>query len=407
METAQATIQNTTATNAKGRAKKAVLLSLSSLALGALAFFGYKHLKNNNDTTDQTTTEGDPSLPAQSNPAPKPHTSVPAAHAGSSFPIKLHAKGAKVLELQHGLMRTYGDGIFPKYGADGDFGTELATFLKSKGYAIPVSEADFNKITKGQEAQTPATTPALSAFDPAAVAKGIYYAIQSKDYSACATFLKSITSVANYSLVSEQFKNYRVAGGVRQTLLNAVLSSFTERSQKENSKQLFAKIGLKHNENNDTWSLSGINGLNGKKPKVELVTLRGCLIYKNGTDKKAAMLVPANTIIGTKVRASKSVTFFRLFDTDEQFHVKSECVRAVKRDGLSGIFSKIKEGDYAAAATQALAVNHKGDFNIIPKGVHLGKVRTLHRGTATIETELGTELRVNENHIKKINHAKK
>ena len=49
MNTAEATMQNNPATN-KGKAKKAVLLSLGTLALGTLAFFGIKQFKKKKNT---------------------------------------------------------------------------------------------------------------------------------------------------------------------------------------------------------------------------------------------------------------------------------------------------------------------------------------------------------------------
>ncbi len=252
MNTAGATMQKNPATN-KGKAKKAVLLSLGTLALGTLAFFGIKQFKKkkNNDNSDQTTDNLDHQVPVQTHSNPVPRTSVRPANAGNAFPLNLRAKGDKVLQLQQSLMRTFGANIFPKYGADGVFGTELADFLRSKGYGIPLSEAEFKKIT---QAQTTAQAP-LTAFDPASVAKGVFNAIIAKDYNSAITLLKAITNTTNYSLVSEKFKNYRLYGGVRQTLVTAMFKFFPEKSQKENTKLVFKKMGLKHNEATDKWSI--------------------------------------------------------------------------------------------------------------------------------------------------------
>lgn len=256
MNTAEAT-QTNPASN-KGKAKKAVLFSLGTLALGALAFFGIKQFKKskseNNDNSDQTTSDVDTKIPVQSNTNNKPRASLPTANAGNAFPLRVRSKGDKVLELQQSLIRTYGSGIFPKYGADGQFGSELESFLRSKGYGIPLSEADFKKIT---QTQTPAQAPKpLVAFDPAAIARGVYKAILENDYSSAITLLKAITNPTNYSLVSEKFKLYRLNGGVRQTLVTAMLNSFSEKSQKENSKQVFLKMGLQYNAASDKWSLA-------------------------------------------------------------------------------------------------------------------------------------------------------
>ena len=76
-----------------------------------------------------------------------------------------------------------------------------------------------------------------------------------KDYNSAITLLKAITNTTNYSLISEKFKNYRLNGGVRQTLVTALFKSFPEKSQKENTKQVFLKMGLKYNEASDKWSI--------------------------------------------------------------------------------------------------------------------------------------------------------
>lgn len=260
MNTAEAIATTNQATTSKAKAKKAVLISLGTLALGTLAFFGIKHLKKrkeeNNDDTTETTDQPDNKIPVQTRTNYPPRTGLPAVHAGNAFPLNLRSKGDKVLQLQQSLMRTFGSGIFPKYGADGIFGTELRDFLRTKGYAIPLSETDFKKIT---QTQTP--PPPLVTFDPAAIARGIYNAMVAKDHSSCITLLKAITNPPNYSLVSARFKLYRLNGGVTQTLVNAMFNTFPEVSQRETTKQAFLKMGLKYNATADKWTLNGFYNL--------------------------------------------------------------------------------------------------------------------------------------------------
>lgn len=251
MNTAEATTQNNQVTN-KGKAKKAVLFSLGTLALGTLAFFGIKHFKKqkteSNDNDNQTPTDLDIKIPVQTNFNPKPRTSVRPVAIGTAFPLNLGAKGNKVVELQQSLMRSFGSGILPKFGADGQFGSELANVLRNKGYAIPLSETDFKKIT-----QTQVPKP-LVAFDPAAVAKGLFLTIRSKNFNSALLLLKVIKNTDRYTLVSEQLKHYFI-NGVRQTLVNAMLNTFNESSQKATIKDVFLKMGLKYNAAKDKWSL--------------------------------------------------------------------------------------------------------------------------------------------------------
>jgi peptidoglycan hydrolase-like protein with peptidoglycan-binding domain len=249
-------MENNQVDTQKSKTKKVVLYGLGTLALGTLAFFGIKHFikPKNNETTDQTDNETDTEKTVQTPAYNKPRTSLPTANVSDAFPLRLGSKGDKVRSLQQALIRAYGAGILAKFGADGQFGKELQSALRSKGYGVPLSESDYNKITaKKEEAQTP--PPPLVTFDPAAIAKAIYNAILIKDFNTTITLLKAIKNTTDYSLVSEQLKNnYRIAG-VRQTLVNASLNTFTESSQKLKVQEAFKNMGLKYD--GTKWSLRG------------------------------------------------------------------------------------------------------------------------------------------------------
>lgn len=252
-------------TSDNSKAKKVVIFSLGTLTLGALAFLGFKHFKKpkkNETINDNTKTTDvlDVQKPVQTNPANKPDPGNHSSPAGSPFPLAVGSKGTRVTELQNALLRNYGSSILPKYGADGRFGTELLSALRAKGYGVPVQEAEFKKIT---QTQTPAQV--LTTFDAGSVANGIYTSIIGKDYNSALTLLKAIGNPANYFLVSEKFKSYRLNGGVRQTLVTAMFNSFSEKSQKENTKQVFLDMGLKYDTAGDKWSLSGLDGFRRRK----------------------------------------------------------------------------------------------------------------------------------------------
>src|SRR5436190_21592027 len=126
MEANATTINNQEEAAKKSRTKKVVLFSLGTLALGTLAFFGIKHFKKkNNDETDQTIDDMDSKTPVQTSTNNKPRTSLPSPGIGDAFPLRLGSKGDKVRSLQQALIRTYGAGILAKFGADGQFGSEL------------------------------------------------------------------------------------------------------------------------------------------------------------------------------------------------------------------------------------------------------------------------------------------
>lgn len=236
--------------------KRAMLwLSLGTLAMGGLTFLGIKlFTKPKNTTNDDDLKENndlDVKSTNQNFTKPVVHSALPTVHVTASFPLRLGAKGDTVLRLQRALITSFGAGVFKKYGADGYFGKELESVLKSKGYSVPLSETDFNKITQEKkEVATNSTAnqtppPPLETFNPNAIAKAVSDSITAKDYTTSITLLKGIKNTTDYSLVSEQLKNYRI-NGVRQTLVNAMLSTFTESSQKLSIQETLKKIGLKY-----------------------------------------------------------------------------------------------------------------------------------------------------------------
>lgn len=244
-------MENNQGDTQKSKTKKIVLFSLGTLALGTLTFFGIKFInksKNNtnDDTDNQESNPVDIKKSISHSTANKPHPRLPAAHANDAFPLKVGTKGNNIKILQGALLRTYGVGILPKYGADGYFGNELESALRAKGYGIPLQESEFKKITQEKKEEP------LKKFDPASVAKGIYSAMFSNDYLSALTLLKSIGTGSNYILVSEKFKQYYIKG-VRQTLVNGMLNVFTEKSQKENTKQVFKNMGLSYD--GSKWSV--------------------------------------------------------------------------------------------------------------------------------------------------------
>jgi hypothetical protein len=63
----------------------------------------------------------------------------------SQFPIQAGSKGDMVKQLQNALIAAYGSEALPKYGADGDFGSETTAALKK--YGIPTrfnSQVDYD-----------------------------------------------------------------------------------------------------------------------------------------------------------------------------------------------------------------------------------------------------------------------
>ena len=241
---------NTNTTKKKGHGM--LWLGFGTLVLGTLTFFGIKHFKKpkdeNNDTTNQTTSDMDTKKSIQNHPSHKSNSNLPPASHPVSFPMRIGSKGDQVRLLQQSLIRTYGASLLAKHGADGQFGSELDSALRSKGYGVPLQESDFFKITgaKKEQVQEVQKTPAsLLAFNPAAIARGIYFSLIAKNFNSAFILLKSIKNKTNYSLVNEQFKNYKI-GGVSQSLVNGLLKTFTASSQKTKIQDTLKSIGLKY-----------------------------------------------------------------------------------------------------------------------------------------------------------------
>lgn len=262
----------------KNNMKKAILIGLGTVVVGTLTFFGIQFYnnkqkrenKNDNNNNNDGDGEDKPARQTQSNTgsskgtaaAPKnpanhkPDTGLPANHALPSFPLVIGAKGEKVRTLQLAIINRYGASVLPKYGADGWFGKELASALRARGYTVPLPETSYKEITEGktEQNQTPAPPPdTLTTFDATSAAKLLFMACQMVDFASAMTVLKTIKNTTDYALTNELFKNYLLRG-VRQTIVNAVLSTFLESSQKQQVQTALKNIGLKYD--GQKWSIN-------------------------------------------------------------------------------------------------------------------------------------------------------
>ena len=182
---------------------------------------------------------GNPYLPVPSQPKRK-----------DEFPIGKGSSGERVKLIQQALMKAYGKGILPKFGADGYWGKELESALQSRKISFPISESAYNSFFHSGGNSN------ASISDPTSLAKNLRLAIYSKNKEKTLTELRKIKSVADYTAVNNIFKNTPL-GVVRFTLVNAALSFFPAKD-KESFRVEFLRMGLKYNPNKNLWSLSGI-----------------------------------------------------------------------------------------------------------------------------------------------------
>ena len=281
--------------NNKQQKKKIIVASLAVGAAGILGYFGWQYLKKKKE--EKGGADFDESLKPVNNAVnyevpvtipkntTKPSYSSTTVASKSDFPLKKGSKGEDVRLLQEALIAKYGKTILPKYGADGDFGTETLNALKKAGLPSSITESTFNVLTQS------------SKVDKSNLGKDLYNAAIAKDFNKVMSLLKSMNSTQDYSVANEVFKTYRI-NGVRQTIVNGLLSSFTKTDQKEKIKLEFLRMGLQFDGNK--WSLSGFDG----KP---IVTNSSTTVWINATE---GVSVPPRMVLGTEVSRRLGYTMF-------------------------------------------------------------------------------------------------
>lgn len=250
-----------TTTPPKNSKKKLLFLGLGLLTTGVLSFFGYQYWRSNKKQSE------------------KPNNDAP------------------------------------------DFKAE-----KPKGTTKPKAKKPTVKkpVTKSQtKASTITTTPNIPRveikkpkFEPSLVARGLQLAIKAKSLKSAIRILKAIKSTAQYESVNKIFLTYRI-NTVRQTIVNALLSTFKEEKQKQELRQAFTTIGLKYD--GKKWSLEGLEG------KPLLITTQATKVWK---DPKTSVEVPKNMVLGRGIDKRKN---YILFQNDKQlFLVNSAHVNHYK-----------------------------------------------------------------------------
>jgi hypothetical protein len=302
----------------KSSAEKIVLTTLTIGAAGVMGYLGLqlwkKHRQNkaaNLDTEIDTITTAPikeiklpPIKPDVIYTPPKDTThSTHSSSRNDDFPLKKGSKGDAVRQLQNALIGKYGTSILPKYGADGDFGSETQAALKKKGLPVMVTESVFNVITQGADSGGSSDT---------ALAEQLHKAAETKNFSSAISLLKKISSKEHYQQVSNSFLPLRLRG-VRQTLVNGMLTSFKDESQKSQIRMEFIRMGLQYR--NNKFSLSGFDG----KP---LVTKVPATVWSSPSQ---SVQVPAMMVVGNEVTTRLDYTLFE--NNGKYYLIKTETVK--------------------------------------------------------------------------------
>lgn len=297
----------------KARKKRIIITSLAVGATGILGYFGWQYFKkkkqakqNDIDTVLMNMNQPivtTPSLPViipKTKTKTSTYTPAITVERSDEFPLKKGSKGENVRRLQDALITKYGKQVLPKFGADGDFGSELSASLKKLGLPSTISESTLNVIAQG------------TLTNPAVIGKDLYKAAVAKDYAKAISLLKKLKSVDDYSAAGNVFKQERI-NGVRQTLVNGMLNVFTTEGQKQAVKFEFLRMGLQFD--GSKWSLSGIDG-------PAIVTLVPTAVWINATE---SVKVPARTVLGNEVAKRLDYTLFE--NKGKHFLVQTKTVK--------------------------------------------------------------------------------
>jgi hypothetical protein len=319
-----------------------VLTTLALGAAGVLSYLGWQYMKKRKQrngpnleeallksgagtTTDSTTLPGT----AIDTLSPLPSTATPpyaipdslinnpvsvsqgrkrekTQAASDDFPLRRGSKGDNVRILQEVLIKKYGAKTLPRYGADGDFGSETTAALKKLKMPATVSETFFNVLTQGNSSATSSGT------DLSALAPKIYNATLRRDFNTVLSLLKNIKSSEDYSTVSESFKQYRLSG-VRKTLVTGLLDTFSSSSQKQQLRLAFATMGLVYD--GSKWGLAGLDG-------VPIVTIIPAKVWVNAS---RSVTVPAKMILGHEI--ARKLQYVMFVNNGRHFLVHSNCIK--------------------------------------------------------------------------------
>lgn len=302
----------------KSNAKKIALIGLGIAAVGAGTYFGWQYFKsqkNKNAALDDDEETVPYTPPVQTTPVQTSYTPayVPST-TSSSFPLKKGSRGDKVRQLQNALISRYGASVLPKYGADGDFGSEMATALANNGWPATIDENTFNVITAGSSSSS------SSSFYPMTTATNLYLAVVLRNFDDAMKELKKFRNVEDYKSANEYFKKKEISG-VSWTIVNALLTKFTDSSQKDQFRKEFLRMGLKYD--GSKWSLSGLNGA------PTIITLHPTVIWDYPNKR---IRVEGNVVLGYPIETKKGFTLFQTMDGKRRLIVKEKSVRIIQNN---------------------------------------------------------------------------
>lgn len=299
---------------AKKKSKKKLYILLGAgaglLGLTALGIWWYKSQKregaqNEDDLLFKLT---DKKEEASQEPGDAPRPAKAPAKEKTTFPLKKGDRGAFVKTLQEELIKKYGPQIFSGRKATGFYGDETARILKEKGYPAVIDKAAFEKIVSGggrpdtTNSVPPQEKKSVTVEQAVPIATNIWKSATLRKLPDMIAELRKLNSPQDYTTVNNLFLTIRTRG-VRQTIVNAALSSFSDDdTARQMIVQEFLRMGLKYD--GKKWSLAGV-------PRKQLLTTQATTIRNQ---QGIGLDIPENTLLGEAISSIGQITTFRTID---------------------------------------------------------------------------------------------
>ncbi|MBL4862074.1 MAG: hypothetical protein JKY09_03535 [Crocinitomicaceae bacterium] len=293
---------------------KYILIGLGVVTIAGIAYYFASRPKDSSDEIPEDT----PGFPTPRTTSLVPSKASSSGTSSTSFPLKKWSQGILVKNLQNVLIKKYGEAVLPRFGADGQWGTELQNALVSKGLPTVIGQAEYTKLISTNGESGASSSSNSNNFNASKIADHLHTAIEVHDFDKVRRVFGYIHTVKGYKSVNYYFKNKRI-NGVRKTLVNALLSEFTSNWGKKILNGHFHRIGLKFD--GTKWSLSGLNQVLYDQIKAVRQTivwnLQGQIIK-----------IPKDTILGEFIGAKDGVTKFRTLD-DKILFTNTKSIRYV------------------------------------------------------------------------------
>jgi hypothetical protein len=313
-------------------------------AIGGLGYYIFRP-KKGKDEEETNVFDENSKKAIRVTPDYAPAPTVTSNTASSGFPLRKGSKGEYVRNLQNALITNFPDeNPLPKYGADGDWGSEVQNFLEKKNLLTSIDRTTYtdyitgNFPTKGATktiTPDPATTTASSpsgiknlvksvipayVTDPSVrIGWQLWDTAKAKNLPATIALLQKLKSTTQYKSASSGFQYRPWELPFRKfTLVSGLFAAFTTQSEKNLIRKELHNMGLKETVLNSdpltydsTWSLAGL-GIAHRNIRTKMKAL-----ISDGFNIRIE--IPTRTLLGQWLASGNGYTRFRTQDGRDMY----------------------------------------------------------------------------------------